>query len=547
MPDVVVDQEGVLKLLKDIKVNKAVSPDGIPNKALKLAADEIAPVITFIFQQSLDESYLPEDWRRADITPIFKKGSKAEPSNYLPVSLTTVLCKHLEHMIDSQMMSHFDSHGVLPDCQHAFRKMRSCETQLITTLHDPATNHNKSITTDIAVLDFSKAFDVVPHQHLLLKLDYYGIRNKTLDWIRAFLTQRQQRVVVNGKKSDWDLHVVVSGVPQGTVSGPHDFIAFINDIAQDITLCIRLFTDDSIIYRSVQEKKDEQKFQEDLDRLINWAELWGMKFNAAKCKVMCISRKRSPGKPSYVMLGETLEEVTSTQYLGVYIQNSLKWDLQTQHAAGKATRALNFLMRNFHNCTKKIKEKLYSTLVKPHLQYASAAWNPGTKKNKELLEKVQSRAARYVVGDFQKTSSVTGMLKELNWETVEESRIKSRIRTLHKIITNQLAIDGQKYFKDKPQRKRRGHDRQLVLHETPYSTVMKDSFFAEAVECWNSLQPEELPNDDKNLQTSEALPNDDKNLPTGEALPNDDENLPTGEALSNDDKNLTTGDARLRH
>ena len=100
--------------------------------------------------------------------------------------------------------------------------------------------------------------------------------------------------------------------------------------------------------------------------------------------------------------------------------------------------------------------------------------------------------------------------------------------------TNQLAIHGQKYFKEKPQIKRRGHDRQLVLHETPYSTVMKDSFFAEAVECWNSLQPEELPNDDKNLPTDEALPNDDKNLPTGEALPNAD-------------KNLTTGEARLRH
>ena len=136
----------------------------------------------------------------------------------------------------------------------------------------PQTMCNKSVTTDIAVLDLSKAFDVVPHQHLLLKLDYYGIRDKTLDWIRAFLTQRQQRVVVNGKKSDWD--PVVSSVPQGTVSGPHDFITFINDIAQDITSCIRLFADDCIIYRSVQEKEDEQKFQEDLDRLINclgWA------------------------------------------------------------------------------------------------------------------------------------------------------------------------------------------------------------------------------------------------------------------------------------
>ena len=198
MPGIEVEPEGVLKLLKNININKAVGPDNIPNKALKLAAEELTPIVTFVFQQSMDEGYLPEDWRRADITPIFKKGSKAEPANYRPVSLTSVLCKHLEHIIDSHMMSHFDSFNILSDCQHAFRKMRSCETQLITTLHDLFSNHNQSITTDVAILDFSKAFDVVPHEHLLLKLNYYGIRDKTLDWIRAFLTHRQQRVVVNG-------------------------------------------------------------------------------------------------------------------------------------------------------------------------------------------------------------------------------------------------------------------------------------------------------------------------------------------------------------
>ena len=136
-------------------------------------------------------------------------------------------------------------------------------------------------------------------------------------------------------------------------------------------------------------------------------------------------------------------------------------------------------MKNFHNCTKKIKEKLYNTLMKRHLQYASVAWNPGTKKTEQRItrESPKESGKIRIVGDFQKTSNVTGMLKERNWETVEESRIKSRIRTLHKIITNQLAIDGQKYFKDKPQRKRRGHDhdRQLVLHEIPYSTINPSS------------------------------------------------------------------------
>jgi len=132
------------------------------------------------------------------------------------------------------------------------------------------------------------------------------------------------------------------------------------------------------------------------------------------------------------MLGETLEEVTSTQYLGIYIQNNLKWDIQTQYAAGKATRVLNFISRNFFHCTRRVKEQLYKALVKPHLQYASSAWNPGTKKNKDLLEKVHRRAARFVKGDYQRTASVTSMLAELGWETIEQSRQNTRLKTFHK-------------------------------------------------------------------------------------------------------------------
>ncbi|XP_072037650.1 uncharacterized protein [Amphiura filiformis] len=155
------------------------------------------------------------------------------------------------------------------------------------------------------------------------------------------------------------------------------------------------------------------------------------------------------------------EEVTSTQYLGIHIQNNLKWDVQTHYAVGKATRVLNFLMRNFHNCTKKIKEQLYNSMVKPHLQYASAAWNQGTVKNKDLLEKVQRRAARFVMGDFHRTSSVKEKLQQLSWETIEQGRIKTRTRTLQKITMNRLAIDGSKYFKPKPSRSRRGHEKNL--------------------------------------------------------------------------------------
>ena len=153
------------------------------------------------------------------------------------------------------------------------------------------------------MLDFSKAFDVMPHHRLLLKIDYYGIRNKTKNWIASFLTNRFQRVVVNGNSSDW--MPVLSGAPQGTVLGPHLFLMFINDIHANVSSTIRLFADDCLIYNTISSTKDEDYLQDDLDKLVQWAKIWGMRFNPAKCKSMRITRKRNPNPTNYTMMGET--------------------------------------------------------------------------------------------------------------------------------------------------------------------------------------------------------------------------------------------------
>ena len=138
------------------------------------------------------------------------------------------------------------------------------------------------------------------------------------------------------------------------------------------------------------------------------------------------------------MMGEQLEEVTSHQYLGVHIENNLKWNRQTKHASEKATKVLNFIRRNFHNCSKSVKEKLYQTLVRPHLEYASIVWNPVSKENKNLIEMVQRRAARFVLGDYDRKSSVSKMYQDLKWDTLEQRREKQCISAFHKILHGDL-------------------------------------------------------------------------------------------------------------
>ena len=188
MPDITVYNEGVVKLLQQLSPFKAAGPDGITPYVLKTVAEEIAPALTIIFQKSLDTGTVPHDWLCAMITPIFKNGDRTSPANYRSVNLTSVCSKILEHILHTNIMRHLDSCKILCQQQHGFRKNHSCETQLISTLQDIAQNLDNKYQTDVIIMDFTKAFDKVPHQRLLLKMWRYGIRNKTHAWIKSLTT-----------------------------------------------------------------------------------------------------------------------------------------------------------------------------------------------------------------------------------------------------------------------------------------------------------------------------------------------------------------------
>ena len=202
----------------------------------------------------------------------------------------------LEHIVCSAIMNHLDSRCILSDAQHGFRKHRSCESQLIQAVQDLAKGIDDRAQQDVILLDFSKAFDKVPHSRLLYKLKHYGISGNTHRWITDFLTNQHQHVVLGGFSSE--PAQVTSGVPQGSVIGPLLFLLFINDLPEYVSsgCTVRLFADDCMLYRKINSAADSLLLQEDLDALQVWENDWLMEFNPQKCQVLRVTIKQ---KKSY--------------------------------------------------------------------------------------------------------------------------------------------------------------------------------------------------------------------------------------------------------
>ena len=207
---------------------------------------------------------------------------------------------------------------------------------------------------DLIVLDFSKAFDRVPHERLLRKMDHYGIRGSTLEWIRAFLTDRVQQVTVEGATSD--SIQVLSGAPQGTVLGPLLF-SFLSTTC--VESGIRLFADDCILYRCIKNQKDCDTLQQDLNNLAAWEKKWGMAFHLEKCSAIRVTRARKPISSSYTLKGHTLNMEDSTWYLGVELQSSMSWNRHMDQAVKKANSTLWILRRNLRISNEQTKAAAY--------------------------------------------------------------------------------------------------------------------------------------------------------------------------------------------
>lgn len=366
----------------------------------------------------------------------------------------------------------------------------------------------------MVIMDFSKAFDVVPHNRLLQKLTRYGIHNKTHAWISSFLKHRVQRVVVGGEHSTWA--DVVSGVPQGTVLGPLLFLAYINDLPNNINSSVRLFADDCVLYREIQNEFDSQSLQEDLNTLVTWEHDWQMHFNPQKCFVMRLTHARSPKFFNYKLGDSILQQTDSHPYLGVTITSNLTWNKHINNITASANRTLGFVRRNLYQCPQHIKESAYKTLVRPLTEYSSSVWDPYTQVLINKLEMVQRRAVRFCLNDYKTKSKgcVTDMLNKLEWETLAERRHIRRLAIFHKAVNGHLSLPVGNLLQPSQRSSRHSNSKAFNTIATS-KDCYKYSFLPKTIKDWNNL-PETIVATSEPNQFKQALEVHQRNKATNQ-------------------------------
>lgn len=484
LDDIEIDNSTVLKLLRTLDISKSAGPDGMHPRVLKELADVVFEPLADVFRKSLSEGIVPTQWKEANVTPLFKKGSKSVPGNYRPVSLTSIPCKLMEKIIRNSVFSHLEENGLLSDCQHGFVSKRSCVTNLVEVLNEWTSSLDDGKPVDAIYLDFSKAFDSVPHVRLMKKMEAYGIRGHVRNWISDFLSNRKQRVKISGSASGWE--EVTSGVPQGSVLGPVCFVIFINDLPEVVSSLCHMYADDTKIHAPTDTVEDSLVIQKDLDNLVDWADKWQLRFNADKCQALQLGSKNKKFKYNMRKHGSdekvTLESSEVERDLGVNVDSDLKFSKHVEIQVNKANRILGLIRRSYEYLDAESLKLLFIALVRPHLEFANCAWSPRLERDKNLIERVLRRATKCIPG-FRDLDYET-RLRTLKIPSMSYRRIRGDLIETYKYTHG--FYDCKNPFELNTQGQTRGHQYKLKKHSC--KTNIRQCFFTNRViDTWNAL------------------------------------------------------------
>jgi len=335
-------------LLSTLKIKTTSGPNGLSSHMLRNTAAVIAASLSNLFNLSLSSGVVPSEWKLSNVTPRLPgSGDQKCVTNCKPISLLSLVSKVLERIVHNHLLNFLLSNNLLSLRQFGFCPNSSSQEALLVVISDWSSHLNQGSSVAAVFFDLSKAFDKVLHHQLLPALAKVGVTGSLFGWFRNH--NRFQRVVLDGHFSE--VHLVSSGVPQGSILGPLLFSIYVNPLtsiplSQGSSLI--LYADNIVLYRPILSPCDIDTLQEDTDKIADWIRSTGLCLNITKSKAVVFSRKKSHLIVNVTADNCAVPVVDSTRYLGVTVTSNLKWNTQINNTCAWARQQLGVIHRSFY-------------------------------------------------------------------------------------------------------------------------------------------------------------------------------------------------------
>ena len=481
----------VSAILSSLDRTKSCGADGLSSMVLLQCADALAIPLTKLFTKCISSGKYPQKWKEANIIPIHKKGRTDLALNYRSVSLLPIVSKVFEKILLDGFVNHI--RPIIADAQHGFVSNRSCITNLGELMAYATTALKEKLQLEIIYTDFSGAFQSVDHRLLLHKLEAtYGISGPLLALFKSYLTNRRQRVLINGCTSGWS--PAVSGVPEGSLLGPSLFLAFINDLPDIFRSPSLLYCDDLKIFRTIRGQDDATLLQSDLDSLQAWTERWKLKLCSAKCFHFRITLKKQPIPLRFTISGSQLDLVGQIRDLGVILDTQLTFANHIDSAVKRGNRALGLLIRSVQgirgNYDKTGLLAAYYANVRSILEYGSVVWAGAAKSHLDRLERIQHKFLMFLAGTRRDDLNVLNyneLCARYNVQKLSKRRSALDLSFLHGLFNGRIDSKSlvERFSLRVPARQTRSNE--LFALTNPRVSVCNASLFFRLPRVMNSL------------------------------------------------------------